>query len=56
MECDEDTRACLGALTITEQNAMGDMERCQVCGAEVRWDLVDHPFFGFEASCDMAVD
>jgi hypothetical protein len=50
---DTDGRACMGAPTITEQHAMGDMVRCQVCGTAVRWDLVDHPFWGFEASCDL---
>jgi hypothetical protein len=53
MSDNEETRACMGAPTVTEQNAMGDMERCLACGAEVRWDLVDHPFWGFKACCDM---
>jgi hypothetical protein len=28
------------------------MEECRVCGERVRFDLVDHPFFGFRAGCD----
>ena len=52
-EPDEETCACMGAPTVTEQHAMGDMERCIACGDEVRWDLVDHPLFGFAAVCDV---
>lgn len=27
------------------------MERCRACGTEVRADLIEHAFFGFEAGC-----
>lgn len=39
-------KACLGAETISTDN---DMEKCVYCGSCVAWDLVDHPFFGFES-------
>ncbi|GAG00628.1 unnamed protein product [marine sediment metagenome] len=45
---EESTKACLGAETKTVWNASGDMEECVCCGTRVRWDLVDHPFFGFK--------
>lgn len=45
-------RACMGAPTITHKEAGADFEECQHCGTRVRWDLVDHPFFGFAAHCD----
>jgi len=41
--------ACFGAATI----ANGDMRQCQFCQTSVAWDLVDHGFFGFKASCPM---
>lgn len=30
---------------------MGDMVECVECGSEVRWDMQDHPFWGFKSSC-----
>ena len=40
-------KACEGHTTITD----GDMEKCCHCGIKIRWDLVEHPFFGFKNSC-----
>jgi hypothetical protein len=37
------SRACKGERTLTD----GDFEECLECGTRVRWDLVDHPFWGF---------
>lgn len=47
----EPKRACEGAATIHE----GDMCGCPHpdCGVSIRWDLVDHPFFGFKAGCPL---
>lgn len=28
------------------------MEQCRACGCKVRYDLVDHTFWGFKAGCD----
>ena len=42
-----ETKACLGGRTRTVRKAGGDMEECVFCGTQVRWDLVDHYFFGF---------
>ena len=39
---------------ITESCRMSDLahgQRCRACNTRVREDLVDHKFFGFEASC-----
>ena len=41
-------KACEGGDTISD----GDFEECQYCGDKVRHDLVDHAFFGFQASCE----
>lgn len=43
-------RACEGGQTY-EVDPCGDMRSCAHCDREVRWDMVDHPFWGFEASC-----
>ncbi len=40
-------KACDGAATLE----CGDMAECIECGTAVRWDLRDHPFWGFQ-SCD----
>ena len=29
----------------------GDFVECVECGSEVRWDMQDHPFWGFQSSC-----
>ena len=44
--------ACHGHETRPTRSFMEHMEQCLVCDLQVRWDLVDHPFFGFKASCD----
>jgi len=48
--------ACEGGDTIPTKMGMEDAEQCPRCGNMVRWDLVDHPFFGFNArgSCGEA--
>jgi len=28
-----------------------EMRECVVCGSACRWDMTDHAFFGFAASC-----
>jgi hypothetical protein len=43
--------ACLGAATIPVRTTEY-MERCRACGTEVQYQLVNHPFFGFQAGCD----
>jgi len=43
--------ACRGNATLND----GDMERCAVCDRGVAWDLTEHPFFGFAASCERHV-
>lgn len=43
--------ACEGAATVENHDSCEHMEECQQCGARVRWDLVDHPLFGFKAGC-----
>lgn len=45
-------RACMGADTRQTREFMEHMEECRACGSAVRWDLVDHPFFGFKAACN----
>lgn len=44
-------RACEGADTIDH----GDMRECphEQCGVSVAWDMVDHSFWGFAASCPL---
>jgi len=43
--------ACQGGDT-RQVRTTEHMEECRVCGERVRFDLVDHPFFGFRAGCD----
>ena len=40
-------KACQGDETIT----VGNFEECAECELSVRFDLVNHPFFGFQSSC-----
>lgn len=47
----ERERACEGGDTIPHWHCQGEMHECQHCGTQVQWDMVDHPFWGFEASC-----
>jgi hypothetical protein len=48
-----DRMACLGAPTV-QVRTTEYMERCQACGTEVQYQLVDHPFWGFRAGCNRA--
>lgn len=45
-------RACMGGATRPTREGPEHFEECRACGTGVRFDLVDHPFFGFRASCD----
>lgn len=47
--------ACLGADT-RSVGTTEYMEECRLCGTEVQYQLVDHPFFGFKAGCDRLRD
>lgn len=42
--------ACRGAVT----SDVGDMAECLACERRVRFDLVDHDFFGFTATCEFS--
>lgn len=42
--------ACLGASTKSVRTTE-HMEECRACKTRVRFDLVDHRFWGFKASC-----
>lgn len=46
-------RACEGGQTVEADvfGTMEHMEECQACGACVRFDLMDHKFFGFANTC-----
>lgn len=46
-------KACEGASTKTIRTGQGDFEQCRACDLRVRWDLSDHPFFGFKNACDL---
>jgi hypothetical protein len=48
---DTETMACHGACTNRVIQGCMDFEECKKCGTSVRWDLVEHPFFGFANSC-----
>ena len=39
------TKACEGAST---RSVWKNMEQCRKCGTSVRFDLVGHPFWGFQ--------
>ena len=45
--------AANGAATISRTNGLIDdeMRECSECGAQCRWDMTEHSFFGFPASC-----
>jgi hypothetical protein len=45
-----DEKACDGDMTY-DCDPNGDFKGCHHCEREVRWDMVDHPFWGFAASC-----
>ena len=40
-------KACDGGRVLEN----GDMAECVECGTEIRWDMQDHPFWGFKSSC-----
>lgn len=40
-------KACEGGRTVAD-NWHDEMQECLHCGTSVRWDLVDHKFFGFQ--------
>ena len=42
-------RACDGGQTRSIR--FGEMEECEACLTCVAWDLTDHPFWGFKATC-----
>lgn len=44
-------RACDGGRTLTATRGGTDFAECVACGTAVRWDLVDHPFWGFQTTC-----
>ena len=45
-------KACRGGSTLPAMAGGEPAQECQFCGTKVRDDLVDHPFYGFEADCD----
>ena len=46
----EPEKACQGGRVLEEF----DFAECVACGKQVRWDLRDHEFWGFAASCPEA--
>lgn len=46
-------KACEGGRTIEVLRPGTEFRECERCGMSVRHDLVDHAFFGFEASCPL---
>lgn len=46
-------KACDGGRTL---DADHDMLECVECGRRIRWDLVDHPFWGFQNCEDRTSD
>ncbi|RUV07820.1 hypothetical protein EOA60_00170 [Mesorhizobium sp. M1A.F.Ca.IN.020.06.1.1] len=50
-EHDPRKAACKGAATRSTRCGMDHMEECRACHMEVDWDLMNHPFIGFKASC-----
>lgn len=45
-----DEKACDGGMTY-DCDPNGDFVGCHFCEREIRWDMVDHSFWGFAASC-----
>ncbi len=41
-------KACEDGRTLTYVDGSGEFAECVECGTRVRWDLVDHPFWGFQ--------
>lgn len=46
----DDKMACRGAPTVSVRTTE-HMERCQACGTEVQYQLVQSSFWGFRAGC-----
>ncbi len=48
-EMTDDDMACRGGTT-RPYSGMGcaEMQQCVACKKAVRWDLTEHPFFGFQ--------
>lgn len=42
--------ACLGASTKSVRTTE-HMEECRTCKTRVRFDMVNHPFWGFKSTC-----
>lgn len=40
----DERKACDGEITLED----GDFQECLACGTRIRWDLCDHPFWGFQ--------
>lgn len=47
--------ACLGAETVEEYRPGTEFRKCIACETSVRWDLIDHPLFGFQ-NCEHAIE
>ena len=48
-------QACDGGDTVEgESRCCVEFRMCVHCGSEIAWDFVNHPFWGFEATCPMA--
>lgn len=47
----DERKACEDGDTIAHWHCQGEMHECVHCGSQVQWDLVDHAFFGFRATC-----
>lgn len=50
----DDRMACRGGDTVEHQRCGATFLECVECRKEVRWDLADHYFFGFQ-TCELAV-
>lgn len=44
-------KACEGGQTMESRHSGEHFAVCAECGSEVRYDMVDHPFWGFASSC-----
>lgn len=51
-ETEEMTNRCVAEGAIASNvDPNGDFVECVECESEVRWDMQDHPFWGFKSSC-----
>lgn len=46
-------KACEGGRTI-DADPCGDFVECLACGRQIRWDMTDHPFWGFQTCPEKA--